>query len=221
MSCRDLHKAARNVLNAWDHYGTAECLRGWIDVMRSALAEAPPAPGCIDSLCPCQDGALCHYVDGPDGTMALPALSAGQYPLPDDMYDSKDWRAGSYAERVEWLHTMYEASQKTLDTYLAMRPSAEPSEPVAWRYKSTIGSPWSLSDDGYYISCKRTQGYIVESLGVIDPTAPAEPTAACVEPTVPAASVNWLLTQCDEYQRRAHDAEREVLALRAQIGGGR
>jgi len=199
MSCRELRKAASNVLNACDNYGTAECLRGWIDMLRNALSEASPAPGCIDSLCPCQDGALCHYVDGPDGTMALAA------------------------------------------------PSAEPSEPVAWRYKPTIGSPWSLSDDGYYISCKRTQGYIVESLGVIDPTAPAPPAptlnpapgyckhckqytieeplpAPSAEPTVPAASVNWLLEQCEEYQRRAHEAEREVLALRAQIeqiGGGR
>jgi hypothetical protein len=48
--------------------------------------------------------------------------------------------------------------------------------------------------------------------------------APSAEPTVPAASVNWLLEQCEEYQRRAHEAEREVLALRAQIeqiGGGR
>jgi len=43
------------------------------------------------------------------------------------------------------------------------------------------------------------------------------------EPTVPATSVEWLLAQCEEYQRRAHEAEREVLALRAAmgIGGGR
>ena len=37
-------------------------------------------------------------------------------------------------------------------------------EPVAWRYKPMIGSPWSLSDDGYYASCKRDKGYIVENL---------------------------------------------------------
>ena len=37
-------------------------------------------------------------------------------------------------------------------------------EPVAWRYKGMMGMPWSLSDDGYYISCKRDQGYIVEPL---------------------------------------------------------
>ena len=38
-----LDKAARDVLSAWDHYGTAECLRGWIDIMREALAQ--PAAG--------------------------------------------------------------------------------------------------------------------------------------------------------------------------------
>jgi hypothetical protein len=37
-------------------------------------------------------------------------------------------------------------------------------EPVAWRYKPMIGSPWSLSDDGYYVSCKRDKSYIVEPL---------------------------------------------------------
>jgi hypothetical protein len=46
------------------------------------IEAAPPAPGCIDPLCPCQDGALCHYVDGPDGTMALPLPSAE--PVADD-----------------------------------------------------------------------------------------------------------------------------------------
>ena len=37
-------------------------------------------------------------------------------------------------------------------------------EPVAWRYKPMVGSPWSMSDDGYYISCKRDKGYTVEPL---------------------------------------------------------
>ena len=32
-----LREAARNALKAWDTYGTAECLRGWIDIMRAAL----------------------------------------------------------------------------------------------------------------------------------------------------------------------------------------
>jgi hypothetical protein len=33
-----------------------------------------------------------------------------------------------------------------------------------------------------------------------------------------AESVEWLLAQCEEYQRRSHEAEREVLALRAALG---
>jgi hypothetical protein len=37
-------------------------------------------------------------------------------------------------------------------------------EPVAWRYKGMMGMPWSLSDDGYYVSCKRDKGYTVEPL---------------------------------------------------------
>lgn len=31
--------AAISVLEAWDRYGTAECLRGWIDILRKALGE--------------------------------------------------------------------------------------------------------------------------------------------------------------------------------------
>lgn len=39
---------------------------------------------------------------------------ASEYPLPTDLYDSKDWRCGTYAERVEWLHTMYEAAKEQI-----------------------------------------------------------------------------------------------------------
>ena len=42
-------------------------------------------------------------------------------------------------------------------------------EPVAWRFKAMIGLPWSLSDDGYYISCKRDQRYFVEALYTAPP----------------------------------------------------
>jgi hypothetical protein len=52
-------------------------------------------------------------------------------------------------------------------------------EPVAWRYKPMIGSPWSLSDDGYYVSCKRDNGYIVEPLYAHPPRRETEQ-----EPTV-------------------------------------
>ena len=42
-------------------------------------------------------------------------------------------------------------------------------EPVAWRFKGMMGMPWSLSDDGYYVSCKRDKGYIVEPLYTAPP----------------------------------------------------
>ncbi|MFA7327377.1 MAG: hypothetical protein WC121_11975 [Candidatus Kapaibacterium sp.] len=48
--------------------------------------------------------------------------------------------------------------------YLRACADAMDAGPVAWRYKPMFGSPWSLSDDGYYISCKRDQGYIAEKL---------------------------------------------------------
>lgn len=38
-----------------------------------------------------------------------------QYPLPDSLYPgSKDWQAGSYKERVEWLHLMYESAKQEI-----------------------------------------------------------------------------------------------------------
>lgn len=40
--------------------------------------------------------------------------SARHYPLPDGLYDSKDWRAADYAGRVEWLHSMYEAKKREI-----------------------------------------------------------------------------------------------------------
>lgn len=50
------------------------------------------------------------------------------YQLPDDLYDSKDWKVGSYAERVEWLHTMYEAKKRELEYCLDAAPVQEPKK---------------------------------------------------------------------------------------------
>ncbi len=62
-------------------------------------------------------------------------------------------------------------------------------EPVAWRYKGMIGMPWSLSDDGYYVSCKRDKGYMVEPLYTHPPRRETER-----EPVawVDEASIAWL-----------------------------
>jgi hypothetical protein len=37
------------------------------------------------------------------------------YPLPDALYDSKDWVASDYAGRVEWLHFMYESKKREVE----------------------------------------------------------------------------------------------------------
>ena len=46
------------------------------------------------------------------------AQRAEPYRLPDDLYGSTDWRAGTYAERVEWPHAMYESAKKERDALL-------------------------------------------------------------------------------------------------------
>jgi hypothetical protein len=52
-----------------------------------------------------------------------PPAAQPTYPLPDNLYESKDWQAGNYAERVEWLHEMYESKKQEFKAYLdAQRP---------------------------------------------------------------------------------------------------
>ena len=63
--------------------------------------------------------------------------------------------------------SIYNSARDALRAVLAQQ--AEPVEPVAWRHKPMIGSSWSLSDDGYYISCKRDKGHIVDSLYTAPP----------------------------------------------------
>jgi len=63
---------------------------------------------------------------------------AAQYPLPDDLYDSKDWRAADYAGRVEFLHSMYEARKLELDAYLdAAQPAPTGQAPCARHCEAT------------------------------------------------------------------------------------
>ena len=77
----------------------------------------------LEAICSC----------GPQQREAAAALRAAlaepTYPLPDDLYPgSKDWAHGTYADRVAWLHTMYE-SAKRLNAALAEQPAEQ--EPVA------------------------------------------------------------------------------------------
>lgn len=58
------------------------------------------------------------------------------YPLPDSLYPgSKDWQAGSYKERVEWLHGMYESAKQEI----ARLEAQQAQEPVAylWQHGET------------------------------------------------------------------------------------
>ena len=51
------------------------------------------------------------------------------YPLPDSLYDSKDWVASDYSGRVEWLHFMYESKKREveqLETALLRAALAQP-----------------------------------------------------------------------------------------------
>jgi hypothetical protein len=42
-----------------------------------------------------------------------------RYPLPDSLYPgSKDWIAGDYAARVDWLHSMYESKKQEIESLL-------------------------------------------------------------------------------------------------------
>ncbi len=58
-----------------------------------------------------------------------------QYPLPDDLYDSKDWKSSGYAARVEWLHVMYESKKQELEA--ALKPSGMP---VAYLHRGDYGT---------------------------------------------------------------------------------
>ena len=90
-----------------------------ITALREAL-EPPEQPeqepvtqwtGCGE----CDCAFKCH--NGESRCIRLPVQRT--YPLPDDLYEGKDWRAaGNYAERVEWLHVMYESKKQELEAYL-------------------------------------------------------------------------------------------------------
>lgn len=60
-----------------------------------------------------------------------PPTAPAQYSLPDELYESKDWKAAGYAGRVEWLHAMYEAKKKELESFLSMAtPPTAPAQDV-------------------------------------------------------------------------------------------
>ena len=100
-------------------------------------------------------------------TQALEALAIGQ--------DAAHEVAQTYHEAMAGYRPARHIAvdddvRKIEDAITALRAAlAEPVEPVAWRFKAMIGMPWSLSDDGYYISCKRDQRYFIEALYTAPP----------------------------------------------------
>ena len=57
-------------------------------------------------------------VDTYEAAAVLYELEKTHYPLPGDLYpDSKDWKAGDYFERVQWLHKMYEGQKALVAEY--------------------------------------------------------------------------------------------------------
>jgi len=41
-------------------------------------------------------------------------MQIGHLPKLDDMFDSKDWKASNYGDRVRWLIDMYRAKKRML-----------------------------------------------------------------------------------------------------------
>jgi hypothetical protein len=87
---------------------------------------------------------------------------------------------------------------------LRKRLAQPEQEPVAWRFREAKNKPWSISDDGYYISCKRTSGYIIEPLYTAPPQRKPlteEKIEALDLPTSGTATVRDLVRLIE----RAHD----------------
>ena len=79
------------------------------------------------------------------------ALAAPDYPLPDSLYpNSKDWLAGDYADRVEWLHMMYESKRQEVEALLAAPQPAAPVQPP--KFPTMLRKMWSGSEVQQWIN---------------------------------------------------------------------
>jgi hypothetical protein len=88
---------------------------------------------------------------------AYQAGAATLYPLPDTLYpNSKDWLAGNYAARVEWLHTGYESKKAEIESLLQQvemaHQAGRDAMPVClWKkgwdcWETTCGNAFEISD---------------------------------------------------------------------------
>lgn len=138
------------------------------------------------------------------------------YPLPEDLYDSKDWRSGSYAERVEWLHTMYETKKRELDAYLERQPA---DEPVAWARKTEkklrITTMNMTTEDGW-----RPLVYRDTRLQPAPPAIPEVMKLVPVEPTEAMVTAYDQAQYNDNIKVEAKNVWVAMLAAAAQQKGG-
>jgi hypothetical protein len=108
------------------------------------------------------------------------------------------------------VHNVYRAM-------LAVAPPAPSAEPVAWVDERAVA--WLEGHPRGKITTqlegRKTFERPMPLYAAPPPTPSAEPQA------VEEQSAKWLLDQCEEYQRRAHEAERQVVRLRAALEGKR
>jgi biotin operon repressor len=160
----DLQTAAQQALEALIHmcHNTfaqkgydGQRVQNAIDGLEAALEQQEPRNQCGETcerakLCAvCARGLEQEPLSVEDLARALVASRVIDAAAIDDPEGYDD---GVMLERLRGLHRR-----------LAQQEQQE-QEPVAWRYKGMMGMPWSLSDDGYYVSCKRDKGYTVEPL---------------------------------------------------------
>jgi hypothetical protein len=151
------------------------------------MSEQTKAERLADALDRWHDGRI---VD--EAAAELRRLSAveQQEPVADRAVFER-WYAETWGDGSNWVGA---ESELVWLAYLEATRAAlkQPEqEPVAWRYKGMMGMPWSLSDYGYYVSCKRDNGYMVEPLYTHPPRR--EPEQAEREPVAWMTHTNDLL----------------------------
>jgi hypothetical protein len=98
-------------------------------------------------------------IDRSAAQQALEALFALRALIRDDALACSCQTLGQYRT----------ALLQTIDCATLAQQDEPVQEPVAWRFRETTSKPWSISEDGYYISCKRDSGYIIEPLYTAPP----------------------------------------------------
>lgn len=100
---------------SYEFMGGARHMRSCANELE-ALLSAPPRCRGNDPVCPCQDGDICHYVDGADGTkaMAPPRSAEGRA---DEVPPSHTW--GDIARPAPPSASPREAQEDRLERIIA------------------------------------------------------------------------------------------------------